>query len=412
MKANKIFFATMMVAALGFVSCNPSETVKPDIKSDTPDVTATEGAVTVVWNIANIDEMCDVEYVFAGNYNDWKIEPSEMAHFEAIADYDGWYKAVITLDGVDHLEGKPCALAKDGTFPSGWDYQWIGIEDHPCEVLKGDASLEVEYDVESKLVCGEGADVVFVKSYGFKTNPCVDAVYDNVTFNLTVTVPVTADGTVYIVGDAFEESWDVTAYPMEGSGSNWKITLPTIVGKNYKFCVNADWDNDQMNAPAEDGGCFKKAGNMTVDFTTMNDVVYGFLNYGLDPDNVCDDDEEEPGGDAVEVKAGDQLVVNVKLADDLDLGENKLYIWSWGQSDKDKPLALEAATTFEGYTYTFTVDEADVEKWADSGMLFVATVLNEDGSMNWDNKLGQTGDIKPIQAGTWTIDANWDITKE
>lgn len=400
MKANKFFFAAMMVAALGFVSCNPQgEEENPQIKSDTPEVAATDGAVTVVWNIANISDMCDVEYVFAGNYNNWQIEPSVMAHFEPIADYDGWYKAVITLDGVDHLEGKPCALGLDGTFPSGWDFQWIGIEDHPCEVLKGDASLEVEYDVESKLVCGETADVVFVKSYGFKTNPCVEATYDDVTFNLTVTVPVTDGGTVYIVGDAFEKSWDQTAYPMTGSGSNWTITLPTIVGKNYKFCVDANWDNDQMNAPEDEGGCFKKAGNMTVDFTTMNDVVYGFLNFGLDPANVCAD-EDETGEETVDVKVGDQLVVNVKLGEGLTINDNKLYVYSWNTGDDQKDFK-EMTLSNGVYTYTYTV----VDGWDDSGMLFV-------DANDWDSKSGQTADIKPVQAGTWTINSDWTLTKE
>ncbi|MBQ8100718.1 MAG: hypothetical protein IJ169_05465 [Paludibacteraceae bacterium] len=418
MKANKFMAIAMMAGALVMASCNNNPNPDgPDIKSTTPEVAATEGAVTVVWNIANIDEMCDVQYVFAGNYNNWSTNPDEMVKFEAIPDYKGWYKAVIKptdealADGWDHLEGKPNALAKDGTFPAGWDYQWIGLENKPCELLKGSAEFKTEYEVETSIVCNADADVIFVKSYGFKTNPCVDAVYDNVTFNLTVTVPVTEGGTVYIVGDAFEKSWDNTAYPMTGSGSNWTITLPTVVGKSYKFCVDANWANDQMNAPEEGKDCVKKADNMTVDFTTMNPTVYGFLNFGITADQVCAD-EEEPGEEptAVDVKAGDELVVNVKLGEGLDLGENKLYVWSWGQEKKDTPLEMTLA---EGvYSYKFVVAEGDVAGWKDSGMLFVATVLGEEGAMNWDGKLGQTGDIKPIQAGTWTINSDWSLTKE
>lgn len=402
MKANKFFLAALFVAAMGFVACNntPKPDDNPDIKSEMPKVEATAGAVTVVWHIANIDEMCDVKYVFAGNYNNWNTDPENMAHFEAIADYKGWYKAVITLgEGVDHLEGKPCALAKDGTFPAGWDFQWIGLEDKPCEVKKGNAELEVEYKVESKLVCKADADVVYVESHGFKTNPCVDAVYDQVTFNLTVTVPVTDGGTVYIVGDAFEKSWDNTAYPMTGSGSNWTITLPTIVGKSYKFCVDANWDNDQMNAPEEGADCVKKAENMTVDFTTMNPVVYGFLNFGIDEDQVCEEEGGEEGGEETpEVKVGDKLLVNVKLGDGLTV--EKLYVYSWGTGDEQKDF--KEMTLADGvYSYTFTV----VDGWDESGMLFV-------DADNWDNKTGQTGDIKPVQAGTWTIDADWKATKE
>ena len=286
MKAYKFFAFAMMACAVMMTACKKDNTpVNPPIKSDVPEVAATEGAVTVVWNIANIDEMCDeVGYVFAGNYNDYNTDPEAMVHFEAIEGFEGWFKAVIATEKA--LEGKPCALAKDGTFPSSWDFQWIGTEEHPCEVVKGDATLEVEYEVESKLVCGAEADVVYVRSYAFKGNPCVDAVYDDVTFNLTVTIPVNDGDTVFIVGDAFEKSWDPAAYPMEGAGSHWAITLPAIVGKSYKFVVNGSWDNDQMEYD-EEKACVNKAGNMKVDFVTMAPEVYGFMNSGITEDQEC-----------------------------------------------------------------------------------------------------------------------------
>lgn len=286
MKAYKFFAFAMMACAVMMTACKKDNTpVTPDIKSDLPEVAATEGAVTVVWNIANIDEMCDeVGYVFAGNYNNYNTDPEAMVHFEAIEGYHGWFKAVLPTDTV--LQGKPCALAKDGTFPSSWDYQWIGTEEHPCEVVKGDATLSVEYEVESKLVCGAEADVVYVRSYAFKSNPCVDAVYDDVTFNLTVTNPVPEGHVVYIVGDAFEKSWDVTAYPMEGSGASWNITLKAIVGKEYKFVVDSSWTNDQMEYD-EEKACVNKAGNMKVDFVTMAPEVYGFMNFGVDSSMLC-----------------------------------------------------------------------------------------------------------------------------
>lgn len=284
----------MLIGAVAFVSCDQKPDPDPTIKKTTPDVEATEGAVTVVWHVANNDDMCqDVQYVFAGNYNGWSTNADEMVKFEAIPDYDGWYKAVIfptqeQLEaGWDHLEGKPNALALDGTFPSDWGYQWIGTEDHPCELIMGSAEFKTEYDVETSIICNADADVIFVRSYAFKSNPCVENVFDQVTFNLTVTVPVTDGGTVYIVGDAFEESWNVEAYPMTGSGSNWTITLPAIVGKEFKFAVNGSWDNDQMNAPADGADCVTPASNMKVDFTTVDATVYGFLNYGIDPSQKC-----------------------------------------------------------------------------------------------------------------------------
>ena len=215
MKASKFMAIVMMACTILAVGCKKSGgNEEPEIKKTTPDVAATEGAVTVVWQIANLSELCDeIGFVFAGNYNNWNTtDVDAMAHFKKIEGYDDWFMVVIPLvEGVDHLEGKPCALQKDGTFESSWANQWIGTEEHPCEIIGGSAELQTEYEVESKLVCAPEADVVYVKSYAFKTNPCVDAVFDQVTFNLTVEVPVKDGGTVYIVGDAFEKSWDQTA---------------------------------------------------------------------------------------------------------------------------------------------------------------------------------------------------------
>ena len=296
MKASKFMAIVMMACTILAVGCKKSGgNEEPEIKKTTPDVAATEGAVTVVWQIANLNELCDeIGFVFAGNYNNWNTtDVDAMAHFKKIEGYDDWFMVVIPLvEGVDHLEGKPCALQKDGTFESSWANQWIGTEEHPCEIIGGSAELQTEYEVESKLVCAPEADVVYVKSYAFKTNPCVDAVFDQVTFNLTVEVPVKDGGTVYIVGDAFEKSWDQTAYPMTGSGSNWTITLPAIVGKEYKFCVNADWANDQMILDTEKD-CIVKAGNMKVDFTTMEPNVYGFMNFGVDSSMLCKEEVVE-----------------------------------------------------------------------------------------------------------------------
>lgn len=291
MKAYKFFAFAMMACAVMMTACKKDTPVTPDIKSDLPEVAATEGAVTVVWNIANIDEMCEVGYVFAGNYNSYNTDPEAMVHFEAIAGYEGWFKAVIATE--EALQGKPCALAKDGTFPSSWDFQWFDAENHPIEVLKGDATLEAENGTEKKLVCAKGADVVYVKSYTFKNNPCVDAVYYDVTFNLTVTNPVPEGHVVYIVGDAFEKSWDVTAYPMEGSGASWNITLPAVIGKEFKFVVDSSWTNDQMEYDEEKACAKAVKTNLKVDFQVMPVTVYGFLNFGVSEDQVCKEEVVE-----------------------------------------------------------------------------------------------------------------------
>ncbi len=346
MKASKFMAIVMMACTILAVGCKKSGgNEEPEIKKTTPDVAATEGAVTVVWQIANLSELCDeIGFVFAGNYNNWNTADVEaMAHFKKIEGYDDWFMVVIPLvEGVDHLEGKPCALQKDGTFESSWANQWIGTEDHPCEIISGSAELQTEYEVESKLVCAADADVVYVKSYAFKTNPCVDAVFDQVTFNLTVEVPVADGGIVYIVGDAFEKSWDNTAYPMEGAGKNWSITLPAIVGKEYKFCVNANWDNDQMVLNTE-RDCIEKAGNMKVDFTTMEPTVYGFMNFGITEDQVC---PEEP---AQEVPAGNGTFTVTISNREYTEGDKCIFTGnfdekSWGDSDREMTYDANSAT--------------------------------------------------------------------
>ena len=310
-----------------------SAVVPDDPYKNIPYVPATEGAVTLVWHIANIDEMCEeVGYVFAGNYNYWSTDPATMAHFEPIEGFHGWYKAVVVLqEGVGYLEGKPCALAKDGTFPSAWDYQWIGTVDHPCELVSGAAIINIEYEVESRLICSPDADVVYIRSYAFKENPCVDPVYENVTFNLTTTVPVAAGGTVYIVGDAFAQSWDPTAYPMTGSGTNWTVTLPAIVGREYKFCVNGDWTNEQMKYDNEKACAESQQQNFRIDFVTMTPTVYGFRNFGITEEQVCH--EEYPEG-----------VMYIKCA-----GNG----WEWA------PMTVDPNNNLV-FTYETTVLNADV----------------------------------------------------
>lgn len=345
MKANKFMAIVMMACTILAVGCKKSGgTEEPEIQKTTPDVAATEGATTVVWNIANIADVCDeVGFVFAGNYNGYSVDDVDaLVHFKALEGYDGWYVAVIPLETVDHLEGKPCALKKDGTFPSDWAYQWFDQKDHPCEILGGAASFVTENTDETKLVCEASADVVYVKSYGFKNDPCVDDVFYDVTFNLTVETPVAEGGTVYIVGNAFEKSWDQTAYPMNGSGSNWTITLPAIVGKEYKFCVNADWANDQM-VYDEEKACVKKADNMKVDFTTMEPTVYGFLNFGITEDQVC---PEEP---AQEVPAGNGTFTVTISNREYTEGDKCIFTGnfdekSWGDSDREMTYDANSAT--------------------------------------------------------------------
>ena len=274
--------AVAMATALVFVACNNNNENQggnePTIKSNVPEVAATEGAYTVVWNAVDYSDCNGL--VFAGNYNDWSTDPASMAVFEKIDGYTNWYKAVITpATEITQLEGKPCALAADGTFPSSWNYQWIGSEEHPCEVLKGEVSFQVEYSTETKMIVPQIGTVVYVRSYGFKEDPCVENPVYDVTFNLTVQQALHDSVTVYVVGDFAEKSWIVDAYPMERvDATHFKATVKSAIGKEYKYTTQAAWEYEMVPAAPEEGkDCSEKLeGNLKIADVTVNDEVYGF----------------------------------------------------------------------------------------------------------------------------------------
>ncbi len=296
MKTLKYFMGALALCSMVFVSCGPRDPEPPIVNpndttqtqkpsGDMPEVAATEGAVTVVWHIVDA-EVCS-GLVFAGDYNGYNTEVANMAKFEKIEGYEGWYKAVITPADASLtpvLQGKPCALAEDGTFPSSWDYQWFASADGvEVAILSGEAELLPEYNGEMKLAVTNNSSVVYVESHAFKANPCVPPTYEEVTFTVKTTVPVigATEATVYIVGGAFEKSWDATAYPMTKiNDSEWTITLPALINQEYKYVVNADWANDLALAPEEGAECSKTSGNLKLEFTLVEDEVYGFINFG------------------------------------------------------------------------------------------------------------------------------------
>ena len=229
--------------------------------SEMPTVEPTEGAVTIVWNTVNFEPCLDDQLVFAGDYNGYDTDPGDMTHFEAIEGHNGWWKAVITpntkyMEDGHVLRGKPCALWLDGTFPSDWSHQWLNVEAGACEVIEGDATLEVEYDVESVLLVHSNSSVVYVRSYGFKVNPCVEQETYSVTF--TATAPaLAADQVVYVVGDF--NGWITDATPMTLLVNGvWTATVEGVVmGNGYKYVVNASWDNEELAAAEEGADCGK-----------------------------------------------------------------------------------------------------------------------------------------------------------
>lgn len=333
---NLKFFALAALATVAVMAgCkkDKEKEVTPDIKSSVPEVEATEGAYTVVWNAVDYAECNGL--VFAGNYNGWSTDVEQMAKFEKIEGYTNWYKAVIvpTVDE-PQLEGKPCALAGDGTFPSSWDHQWIGSEEKPCELVKGEASFEVEYSTETKMIVPTIGGVVYVRSYQFKVDPCVEEQVYDVTFNLSVEQEVDEAVKVYVVGDFVENGWTLDAYEMTRvDNKTFKIEgVKAKIGREYKYTANATWDNEMViAAPSEGDTCSAKLeGNWKIADVTVNDKIYGFNGIN---GKLCK--EEKP-----EAVAG---VMYIKCAAEE---------WNWKQMTKaeDKEVYTFTTTLLEGFT--------------------------------------------------------------
>ena len=300
----KFLFAALAVLAVAFMSCEPKPTVCPDCgkepcvceicdvcgenpcvcdtttteKPEIPVVEATEGTVTVVWNAVGFVPCIENQLVFAGSYNGYNTDPAEMVKFQAIEGYEGWWKAVITpadASAEPALEGKPCALYLDGTFPSSWDHQWLNVEAGACEILDGEAELQVEYEVESKLIVAKNSSVVYVRSHGFKTDPCLEP--ETYTVTLTASAPALPEGTtVYAVG-AFN-GWATDATPMTLANGVWTATIENVVmGAEYKYVANASWDNEELQATAEGANCAEGlSGNRKINDVEVVDAIGNF----------------------------------------------------------------------------------------------------------------------------------------
>lgn len=355
----KFFLAAMAIATIAMVGCKPKPTdepKEPEIKKTVPDVAATEGAVTIVWNAVDFSE-CS-ELVFAGSYNDYGLDPASMAKFEKIEGYTNWYKAVVTpKEGADPvLEGKPCALAMDGTFPSSWNHQWIGTEEHPCELISGDAEFATEYEVETKIVVKNNSSVIFVRSYSFKENPCEKAETYTINFTLNVAVDVPEDAIVAVVGD-FPVGWNVTkgeAYEMTRvTARQFTATIENVaLGKGYKYAVlndNNDWANELYpTAPAEGDTCVAKlAGNLTISDVTVADEIGGFMGITTDLP-FCEEKKPEsvPAGHGTFVVT---ISNRTYAEEDVCIFTGNFEDKSWGDSDRNMTYNEETNTwSWEG----------------------------------------------------------------
>ena len=272
MKNLKFFFAALVCATMTFVACedntgnggnggnggtegtDTTTTQNPDNKPEIPVVDPVEGKIVVVLNTVDQAEVCN-GLVFAGDYNGYNTNAAEMAKFEAIEGYDNWYKVEITpcTEGKTEgfaLIGKPCQLAADGSFPASWDYQWhaklneAGEVDTEVEIIKGNAELQPDYNLEKKLAVLDGADVVYVRAYAWKKNPCVPVEKYTVSFEVTTKFAVADSLTVNVAGAM--NGWNASGSLMTPNADRtvWTVSIDAVeLGMEYKYTLVAESGN-------------------------------------------------------------------------------------------------------------------------------------------------------------------------
>lgn len=253
--------------------------------TEMPEVKPVDGKVVIVLNCVEEAEVCN-GLVFAGNYNNNSTNVEEMAKFEAIEGYESWYKVeIVPADPAAALTGKPCQLASDGTFPSSWDYQWFGLRDaegnvvKECEVIKGNASLYDEYNGEKGLSVEAGADVVYIRAYAWKKNPCAPVEKYTVKFEATLSAPLADSCTLQIAGGM--EGWNGTALTPDKERKVWTVELKDVeFGAEYKYRAIGEsgalyWE---LQKKEEGKDCAENMPNRKVNDVEMYDDVYELEN--------------------------------------------------------------------------------------------------------------------------------------
>lgn len=141
MKTNKLMLAAMLFGAVALVSCDKEKenndvvppTPTPDPEVTVPDLDPTEGKITLA--IHFVAAPCN-DVILTGSFAEGAWDGTSLK-MEAIKDFDGWYKAVITPAEANEsgytCEAKPVQLQSDGSF--SWDGQWYGDGTNLVKIL-------------------------------------------------------------------------------------------------------------------------------------------------------------------------------------------------------------------------------------------------------------------------------------
>lgn len=195
------------------------------------------------------EEVCN-PIVWAGTYNNWNTDPSQMLKFAPLAGFDGWY-VVAVIDNSASVMGKPVQLKLDGSF--AWDFQsgdynaWINKNQPGTQT----AIVNPGYDGEANCQWpNKGAYIYELAYWKIHNTPCVAVPKHDYAISLYVpkfceAIANYADS-VRIMG-AFD-NWTMGKLMEKRVDANNQIyyytTLPnTEENTEFKFrCGSMSWD--------------------------------------------------------------------------------------------------------------------------------------------------------------------------
>ena len=234
-------------------------------------VEVTKNAITIVWNTIGFDPCIypDKQLVLAGDYNNWNTYPVDMINFEPLYGHENWWKAVITPDEdatSPLLVGIPCGIAKDGTF--SWDYQWADVEAGNCEVISGDAVIQKDYANQLQLHVNSNSSVVYIRSYGFKNDPCKTESFacDNAVMNAIEILAAPA------------KTWEMAYFPnLEAGSKGYNMVLKFNKNGNVSVSAkNSTTTGNELKTDSCSTWVVKSDYGPLLLFDTYNEVFHAF----------------------------------------------------------------------------------------------------------------------------------------
>lgn len=245
------------------------------------------------------EQVCN-DIVFAGSYNGWATDkPAEMAKFEKVENFDGWYVVAVTDESED-IQGKPVQLQSDGTF--SWDYQTGDVDS--WQLVSGTVTIGAGYGGEADLKGYSTAEPVIMISHYFKNHnsPCVEVVKHDYTVNLKAPMCGSdpADYSTYfapaIIG-SFNTWSEGIAMELNEETMVYTYKFNDKEGGEFKFKAvgDTDWSNQIqiLGKNAETGEDeWQDNPNITLGADEVIDIDYSAGKYTLCADNTAVDNVE------------------------------------------------------------------------------------------------------------------------